>query len=170
MDDMQNFSRDDLVKMVRMYAANWLAHDGCWFLAAEEKYGMDVAIELDAMSWKRFARAEAKRIMKTFDIPSDGGLDALRKALGLRLYAAINPQDIERPDNNTLRFRMLGCRVQETRARKGLPDFPCKPVGEVEFDTFATAVDPRIRTKCIHCPPDAEAHGSCEWEFSMQES
>jgi len=167
-DNLQHFNRDELIKMVKMYAANWLAHDGCWFLAAEEKCGMDAAIELDTMSWKRFARAEAKRIMKTFDIPAEGGLDSLAKALGFRLYAAINPQDIERPDNHTLRFRMLGCRVQETRARKGLPDFPCKPVGEVEFGTFASTVDPGIRTRCLRCPPDADAHGSCAWEFSMR--
>jgi len=36
------------------------------------------------------------------------------------------------------------CRVQETRRRKGLPDFPCKTVGTVEFTTFAATVDRRI--------------------------
>jgi hypothetical protein len=51
--------------------------------------------ELDAKSWERFAVAEAKRIMKEFEIPPNGGLRALEKALQLRLYAAINRQEIE---------------------------------------------------------------------------
>jgi hypothetical protein len=167
MDSIEDLPREDLLKLVRVYAANWLAHDGCWFLAAEEKYGMETAMELDAKSWERFSAAEAKRIMKAFDIPPGGGIDTLEKALRYRLYAAINPQSIERPDAHTLRFRMLSCRVQETRARKGLPAFPCKPVGEVEFNGFAREVDPRIRVQCLSCPPDEGAGGSCAWEFSI---
>src|ERR1039458_6327556 len=59
------------------------------------------------------------------------------------------------------------CRVQEARQRKGLPDFPCKPVGTVEFETFAKSVDPRIVTECLRCPPDALKGQSCAWEFML---
>lgn len=152
-----------------MFAKNWLAHDGCWFLAAEERFSMEDAIELDRRSWKRFAAAEARRIMTTFSIPEAGGLQALEQALGLRLYAVINSQRIEwSADAKHLRFFMDVCRVQETRRRKGLPDFPCKTVGIVEFETFAATVDPRIRTTCLHCPPDVAAGEYCGWEFTVE--
>jgi hypothetical protein len=59
------------------------------------------------------------------------------------------------------------CRVQETRRRKGLADFPCKVVGIAEFEAFASAVDGRIRTTCVHCPPDAPAGKYCAWEFTL---
>ena len=39
--------RDELLLALEMFAKNWLAHDGCWFLAAEEQYGMDAAIALE---------------------------------------------------------------------------------------------------------------------------
>ncbi len=162
-------SREDLLRALEMFAKNWLAHDGCWFLAAEERFGLETAIELDAASWKRFAAAEARRIMSTFNIPADGGLEALEQALGLRLYAVINKQHAEwSEDRRRLRFFMDLCRVQETRRRKGLPDFPCKSVGAVEFETFAATIDPRIRTTCLHCPPDAHPEQYCGWEFSME--
>jgi hypothetical protein len=161
--------REDLLRALEMFAKNWLAHDGCWFLAAEERLGMETAIDLDASSWKRFAAAEARRIMTTFDIPADGGLPALEKALGLRLYAVINSQRTEWSDNRQrLRFFMDVCRVQETRRRKVLPDFPCKSVGIVEFETFAQTVDPRIRTTCLRCPPDATPPHYCGWEFTIE--
>jgi len=162
-------SRQDLLRALEMFAKNWLAHDGCWFLAAEERFDMDTAIELDARSWKRFAGAEARRIMTTFDIPADGGLLALEKALSLRLYAVINSQRTEWSDDRQyLRFFTDVCRVQETRRRKGLPDFPCKSVGIVEFETFAATIDPRIRTTCLRCPPDAPHGEYCGWEFTME--
>ncbi len=160
--------REDLLRALEMFAKNWLAHDGCWFLAAEERLGIETAIELDASSWKRFAAAEARRIMTTFDIPADGGLPALEKALSLRLYAVINSQRTEwSDDRERLRFFMDVCRVQEARRRKGLPDFPCKSVGIVEFETLAQTVDPRIRTECLRCPPDAHGGEYCGWEFTM---
>jgi hypothetical protein len=167
MEHLANLSREQLLKLIEVYAKNWLAHDGCWFLAAEEKYGMPAAMELDAKSWERFAVAEAKRIVKEFGIPPDGGLQALEQALQFRLYAAINRQEIEWVNAKTMIFRMLECRVQQTRHQKKLPDFPCKPVGEVEFSRFASAVDPRIKTTCLACPPDPVSDFSCAWEFTI---
>ena len=72
--------REDLLLALEMFAKNWLAHDGCWFLAAEERFDMETAIDLDARSWKRFASAEARRIMTTFNIPAGGGLHAPGKS------------------------------------------------------------------------------------------
>jgi hypothetical protein len=163
-------SREELLRALEMFAKNWLAHDGCWFLAAEERFGMETAIELDTRSWERFAAAEARRIMTTFQIAEQGGLKALEKALGLRLYSVINTQRVEwSEDGERLRFFMDVCRVQETRRRKGLADFPCKSVGTVEFETFARTIDSRIRTSCLHCPPEAPEGEYCGWEFRVVE-
>ena len=162
-------SRTGLLKALEVFAKNWLAHDGCWFLAAEERLGMDVAMKLDAKAWERFAAAEASRIMADFGIPKGGGLEALEQALERRMYAFLNPQHSEwSTGKDRLRFVMEDCRVQEARRRKGLPDFPCKPVGEVEFSCFARAVDPRIRSHCLHCPPDPSKERGCAWEFWLE--
>ncbi len=132
---------------------------------------METAIDLDARAWERFAVTEANRIMKTFNIPAGGGLDALEKALNLRMYAVINAQHTEwSDDRRRLRFFMDVCRVQETRRRKGLPDFPCKSVGLVEFEMFARTIDSRIQTTCLHCPPDSPAGLYCGWEFTLREA
>ncbi len=162
-----SMSREDLIRALEMFAKNWLAHDGCWFLAAEEQLGMEAAIDLDTRAWSRFAEAEARRIMTTFHIPPQGGLDSLATALGLRMYSLINVQRLERSeDGKHLRCFMDVCRVQETRRRKGLPDFPCQNVGIVEFETFARTIDSRIRTACLHCPPEAQGGQYCGWDFT----
>jgi hypothetical protein len=163
-----SMTREDLLRALEMFAKNWLAHDGCWFLATEESLGMETAIELDTIAWQRFAVTEANRIMTTFGIPPAGGLSALQKALGLRQYSLINSQRTEwSTDGKRMRLFVDVCRVQDVRRRKGLADFPCKPVGTVEFETFARTVDPRIHTRCLHCPPDAAEGKYCAWEFSV---
>ena len=167
MPDLDQMSRENLVKLLEVYAKSWLAHDGCWFLAAEEKLGLDAAIELDTRSWERFAVVEARRIMEAFAIPSGGGLRALEQALSYRMYSLVNRQAARWTADGALEFRMEECRVQSARRRKGLPDFPCKPVGKVEFGQFAHTVDPAIRTECLSCPPDPVGNAFCVWRFTI---
>jgi hypothetical protein len=165
-----DLSKEMLLKIIDVYAKAWQAMDGAYFLALEKKYGMDVAIEMDKEAWRLFSPIEARRIMKEFDIQQDGGLDSLDKALIFRVYARLNKQSSEKVDDKTLIFKMNECRVQVARNRKGLPDFPCKLVGMIEYEEFAKTIDPRIKTRCIACPPDPHPDEYyCAWEFTLEE-
>ncbi|MFW9907033.1 MAG: DUF6125 family protein [Candidatus Thorarchaeota archaeon] len=170
MDLLKDLPRDILEKLVDVYAKAWQAMDGAYFLSLEKKYGMDIAIEMDKEAWRIFSPIEAERIMKEFDIPKNGGLSSLEKALRFRVYAVLNEQSIERKSENSLLFTMNACRIQAARNRKGLPDFPCKQVSIIEYEEFAKTIDPRIRTVCKFCPPDNHPDNAfCQWEFSLEE-
>ncbi len=169
-DHLLALDKQTLVGMLEDQAKNWLAHDGLWFQAVERRHGMASAIDLDREAWMDFTRIEARRIMERHGIEAGGGLDALARALQYRLYALLNRQSMTRIDDRTLRFEMNECRVQAARQRKGLSDFPCKPVGLVEYACFAHTVDPRIRTRVVACPPDAHpAAFHCAWVFTLEE-
>jgi hypothetical protein len=97
------------------------------------------------------------------------GLPGLKTALGFRMYARINQQSIEEIDETQFIFRMNDCRVQSARKRKGLPDYPCRSVGMVEYPFFASAIDHRIETECIGCPPDQHPENwYCAWKFKIR--
>jgi hypothetical protein len=146
----------------------WLAHDGLWFLEVEKLLGMEKAIELDRNAWAKFTIIEAKRIMQRHSLPSNGGLETLKKALGFRLYAYINEQEILEETPASFVFRMRECRVQSARHRDGREPFPCKAVGIVEYSGFAEAIDPRIKTECLGCPPDPKHPDFyCAWRFTL---
>jgi hypothetical protein len=166
---LKGLSHDELVGLIEDSAKNWLAHDGLWFQAVEQAHGMDAAIKADAEAWRRFTVIEARRIMERHGIREGGGIQALVKALSFRLYAFLNEQDVIEESERRVVFRMLDCRVQSARKRKGLPDFPCKPVGLVEYEWFAKTIDPRIETRCIYCPPDKHPEDVwCAWEFELK--
>jgi hypothetical protein len=160
----------DLRRRLDDAAKLWLAHDGLWFQAVEARHGMEAAIACDRDAWERFSPLEARRIVQRLGLPAGGGLNALERALSERLYSLINRQSSERTPAGRLIFRMESCRVQDARRLKGLAPFPCRSVGIVEYTTFAAAIDPRIETHCIHCPPDAPgAPGVCAWEFRLRD-
>ncbi|NVM52886.1 MAG: hypothetical protein HWN66_04225 [Candidatus Helarchaeota archaeon] len=166
---LKGLSKENLIDILQDAAKNWLAHDGLWFQAVEKKYGIDTAVDCDATAWARFTVIEAQRIMKRHKIPRNGGILALVKALQYRLYAYLNVQEILEISDSRCVFRMNNCRVQAARQRKNLPDFPCKPVGLVEYANFAKTIDPRIETRCIACPPDPHPpEYFCAWEFTLK--
>lgn len=165
---LNGMSREELIRIIIDDAKNWLAHDGLWFQAVEKAHGMEQAIETDREAWRSFTVIEAKRIMERLGMRPGGGIPALVECLRHRLYARLNLQDVIEQSDSRVVFRMLDCRVQSARKRRGLDDFPCKSVGIVEYAEFARAVDPRIQTRCIACPPDAHPEECwCAWEFVM---
>lgn len=166
---LNSLSKEELIKIIIDDAKNWLAHDGLWFQAVEKRYGIDVAIAADIDAWRSFTVIEAKRIMERLGMQPGGGIPALVACLSHRLYARLNLQDVIEQTEKRVIFRMLDCRVQSARKRKGLPDFPCKDVGVVEYAEFARTIDPRINTCCIACPPDAHPDQFwCAWEFVLE--
>jgi hypothetical protein len=170
MIEPKDLDRKQLLGFITDAAKNWLAHDGLWFLEVEKKYGMDVAIEMDGNAWRTFTQIEAQRIMKRLDIEPHGGIPALVQALKFRLYAFLNVQEVVEMSPTRCVFRMNDCRVQAARKRKQLPDFPCKPVGLLEYTHFARTIDPRIETRCVACPPDPHPKDFyCCWEFSIKD-
>jgi len=167
---LYNLSKEELVRIIVDDAKNWLAHDGLWFQAIERRYGMGAAVDADIEAWRYFTVIEAKRIMARLGMQPGGGIGALAECLKQRFYARINLQECIEVTANRMVFRMLDCRVQSARKRKGLPDHPCKSVGIVEYGEFAKTIDPRITTRCIACPPDPHPEDfCCAWEFILQD-
>jgi hypothetical protein len=165
---LEALGKEELIRIIVDDAKNWLAHDGLWFQAVEKTHGMEAAIAADRDAWAHFTVIEARRIMERLGLLPGGGIPALVECLGHRLYARLNAQEVTELSEHRAVFAMRDCRVQSARKRRGLPDFPCKPVGLVEYAEFARAVDPRIVTRCIACPPDPRPEGlSCAWEFTI---
>jgi hypothetical protein len=150
-------------------AVSWLALDGVWFQAVEKRAGMAAAKAVNDACWAHFSPLEAARIKALNNLPEAGGLMALADAFAYRLYGAINEQKVHFEADGSLVMQMTKCRVQAARQRKGLPDYPCKSGGVVEYTSFAHTIDPRIHCECIACPPDAHpAEWFCAWRFQIE--
>lgn len=161
--------RDKKVDLLKALAINWLANDGIWFQAVEGDHGLWDAKRCNDTCWGRFSPFEALRIKEILGLGPRPGLEGLKQALGLRLYAIINEQSMHDEGPESFVFRMDNCRVQAARKRKGLEDYPCKSAGLVEYPYFARAIDDRIVTECVGCPPDPHPEEwFCAWRFTLK--
>lgn len=171
MTDYQQISdlpREKLLELCSIYAKNWLATDGLWFQGVEGKYGFDDALEIDEEMWRRFTVIEAKRIQAFLELGDRPGLPGLARALQFRLYAPLNVAETYM-EGESLIYRVVTCRVQNARERKGMAYHTCKPVGLVEYTLFAKTIDDRIATEVLSCHPDVtDPNCNCKWKFTIK--
>jgi hypothetical protein len=165
-----DMSKEELLGLTKDIGINWIANDGVWFQAVENRYGMNDAKRCNDSCLTQFSPFEAWSIKEFLGLPGEARIEGLKKALRFKMYARINVQSIidERP--GSIVFQMNDCRVQSARKRKGLEDYPCKSAGLVEHSSFAEAIDSRITTECIGCPPDPHPEEwFCAWRFAIPE-
>ena len=164
---LSNMPKEKLISLIDAMSLNWLANDGIWFQTVETRQDMYTSKRCNDTCWTRFSPLEAGMTKGFLELPEQGGLDALRRALNFRIYARINQQTVEK-EGGSLILKMATCRVQEARKRKGLEDYPCKSAGITEYGAFAKTIDSRIRTECIACPPDEHPEQwACAWRFHL---
>ena len=164
--DMEPNQLQDLKSRI---AKNWLVSDGVWFQTVEFAEGMNEAKRCNDTCWAQFSPVEAQSIRELLRLPEKPGLEGLKRALGFRIYESVNTQSIADETENSFVFQMNKCRVQDARKRKGLDDYPCKSAGLVEYSYFATAIDSRIKTECLGCPPDPHPEDwYCAWKFILE--
>lgn len=162
--------KEKLLSLSDDIAKNWLALDGVWFQSVEFTHGMNDAKRCNDSCWGRFSPFEAWSIKRLLGLSEQPGLEGLKRALYFRLYGRLNVQTTIEEGPNSLVFQMNKCRVQTARKRQALPDYPCKSAGLVEYGRFAEAIDSRIKTECIGCPPDPHPEEwYCAWRFTIPE-
>ncbi len=164
-----NMPEEKMKDLIVGLGLNWLAGDGVWFQAVESEHGMLDAKRCNDSCWAWFSPFEAWSIKRLLNLPEQPGIEGLKKALQMRLYAQINVQSIIEESPNSIIFQMNDCRVQSARKSKNMDDYPCKSAGLVEYTNFARTIDCRIKTECIGCPPDDHPEEwFCAWRFSIE--
>mgnify|MGYP006979502323 CR=1 FL=1 len=167
-DLVSGAGQETLDKLGMALRSAWLAADGVWFQAVEGKAGMTAAKGVNDACWSSFAPLEARRARAILGLPDRGGIAALKAALGVRMYARLNRWEFVEETENSVVFRMVDCRVQTARRRKGLADYPCKSGGITEYAGFSREIDPRLRCQCLGCPPDPHPEEwVCAWRFTL---
>ncbi len=161
---IQSLPKEKIPEFIFMHLRDLWAVDGLYFLGIEERWGTEAATEIDKNVWAVMGKIEARRIKKFLNNGND--IPSMMEALRLSSWALdIEDKEYEIGENEAI-VRNKNCRVQNTRIKKGLGEFPCKQVRWEFLKAFAKEFNENIKVECIVCPPDAHPKDLwCEWKF-----
>ncbi len=165
---LEKLSKDTLIKLLKVYSRNWQTLDGLWFGNVEARYGLQAAVTLDIQNWKKQAAVEAERIKDALGL-SGGGLAQVLTVLSLMSWQLTSPLFVcEKESPTQIVFYYPHCAVQEGRAKRNKPVFPCKEMKLTLLSSIARVVEPRAIVRCLFCPPDApQPKQWCKWELTL---
>ncbi len=140
--------------------------DALWFLAIEDKFGLNIAVELNEKIWEEIGGRAAREIKKRFNI-KEKGLDGFLKAIKYYPWCIILNYEFEKIEDKIL-LRVRNCLPQIARIKSGRGEYPCKNMHLREFKAFCKEIDEKIEVKCIFAPPDEHPNDCfCLWEFKI---
>ena len=159
--------KEKLLDFFFLHIRNLWRVDGLYFLGIEEKFGTGAATQIDADCWKLMGLLEAKELKKVFEFEKID-VPVLLNLLTKTSWALDQTNKEVEVSGNRGIYRVVNCRTQETRIRKGLDVFPCKKVRFGYLKSFAKELNPEIEVECKVCPPDQRPDRFwCEWEFKL---
>jgi len=162
---------DTLIDLFLLHIRTVFRVDGLYFLGIEKRFGTEAAIEVDKETWQMMGVLEAKGLKK---LPLTPGsrirrfIDALLRT-SWSLDQPFKEVEVDE-ENGRAVYTVRKCMTQHTRLRKGLGEFPCKPVRDGYLRGFAAEFDPKIELTTAQPPPDSHPDTLwCRWVFTATE-
>lgn len=164
--------KEKIPEFIFMHLRNLWAVDGLYFLGIEKKWGTTEATEIDKNVWAVMGKIEARRIKHFLEKENEtdtNTIPRMMEAIRLSSWALdLEEKEYEIGENEAI-IRNTHCRVQITRIKKGLGEFPCKQVRWDFLKAFAKEFNPKISVECSVCPPDDHPSNLwCEWKFTQK--
>lgn len=162
-----NFMPEKLHEILALYQRMFLAIDGFWFLGVKERFGEDVALDIDLWAWEKYFRFEIKHLRDLFAIEGND-VEALFKLMQLSAWAG-NMRvewDLRNPCRGFL--RVLDCHTLNVLLRegKGRENRFCRVIEQKMFDIQTGCLNPEMSARPIQLPPETLGTGiCCEWEL-----
>ncbi|MBN2168894.1 MAG: hypothetical protein JW738_06580 [Actinobacteria bacterium] len=149
------------------------AMDGVWFMAVEEKYGLEAALQLDVKAWKNYGMAIFRRTARMLGMSLDAGYPPDMEQTGL-LFETLcrvdgTESEITFDDRDVCSFKILRCAWWENLERSGRTGrVPCEEVDNEIFAYYAERLDPSLEIETVHSRPRGDSF--CEWTISRKDS
>ena len=165
---LSQMQTDKLLDLFALHVRNIWRVDGLYFLGVEERFGTDIATEIDANCWNVMGKIEARSLRKILKVEKITPTTFLKILKHTSWALDLWGKEGEISEDKVV-LRVTDCGTQNARISKDLDIFPCRKVRYGYLEAFAGELSPEIQMNCKVCPPGERSEGIwCEWEFNFK--
>ncbi|MBL7119422.1 MAG: hypothetical protein ISS53_01910 [Dehalococcoidia bacterium] len=167
----ESFSKELLLKLINIYQYAWVQLATEFLRVIGERYGMEVAEEINLDAWRRMSKRVNPRYAKVANIPMKTVIDSV-KALQLPLDNTIGPiyrMQYNVIDENHVIMTLPRCRTLESLER----DEPhristiCQVLEKIMIEHYL--MNDYIKVVPLKLPPRASKDEiCCKWELTLE--
>jgi hypothetical protein len=172
---MQYFSKDALVRLWQAASQTYIGLDGLWYSFMREKFGEQIALELDTELWLKRGgtELEVRRIREAMNIWGDDVASVLKWLQVAPGAGGIWPEfECELKDKNHGILTVKRCRPLEYFERHGetlLQKNACEVLDAKGFQRIVEHFNPNMKMTPLKLPPRKSKDGiACRWEIRLQ--
>jgi len=166
---MFNANKEQLKKLLKLSGGLITAMDGLWFLAVEQEFGNQEAIELDKKVWGKYVHVLVKRMRDILGITLDG-VKGIKQIIEIDPLFLINDYEISEPSDNSMLLIINKCSVLEAMERAGREKFICEFTTGLYFKNLAREINQKIVVQPLKLPPrESPEDVCCKWLFQLRD-
>ena len=169
---MHDFSKDALVRAWYAAAKLYIGLDGLWYTLIRERFGEQMALELDTELWKRAAHLEVRRVREAMNIWGDDVASVLKFLQVDPGGGGILDLKCELKHRNDGILTVTRCRGLEYFERHGETAAQKNACEVLDAEGFAQAAhffNPNIKVTPLKLPPrKSQNEIACQWEFKTE--
>jgi hypothetical protein len=175
---IEDFSKDFLVKLMRQWSAAYLRMTELWNDAIVRRWGTEAAIPCEVEAWVRTSEITHPRIAKALNMEPKNIVDIMKliQILPDGVGAGIYDPEYEIINENHVIMKFVRCRTLEFYEKRNQPErivTVCQKVDPPVIERAVTVWFPNAEMKPLWVPsgPRSEEEKGkppCAWEFKLK--
>ena len=164
------FTRETLLKLLKMYSEYMLRIDGFWYLTVMDKWGNEEAFDCDVRVWEKAQLYEIKTISSLLNIHGDDVVTVM-KAMQASPWMWIYDyeMDVKSNEHAILTIRTCPTLLSLEKEGKGREQLICREMEPKIMGIVAHYFNPNIRVTPLKMPPrKSKDEIPCKWEFKLE--
>jgi len=165
----EDFSKDVLIELLKLYSRLYLAIDGFWYLAIKERVSNEEALLCDIRAWEREVKYEMNRLVKLLKIQGNDVV-TLMKALQMVPWFRNLEYSMKIINRNDAVLTITRCPTLEALEKEGegREETICKLVDAEIYKEYAKFFNPSMKVKYLKLPSrQSKEEICCQWEFKV---
>jgi hypothetical protein len=168
---LEDFSKDILVGLLKLYSRLLVALDGLWYLSVKERTGNDEAMTCDKWVWERALRYMTQDMAELIKVSGKDVVDFM-KVLQARPLHLVIEEKMKVINRNDVVLTVTHCPTLKALEKEGeeREGTHCDQACAVMRRKHAELFNPDMEVVCLKLPPrKGDDDICCQWEYRLEE-